>query len=90
MDDDNAINTALYNLLPLLTNETHYVLETSDGGTPNDTLRFLDLKESDNGLYACNVSTERGTDFALMVVNVKGNVQVWLSNCKFYNYLVLI
>uniref|UniRef100_A0A3Q0KF47 Basigin related n=1 Tax=Schistosoma mansoni TaxID=6183 RepID=A0A3Q0KF47_SCHMA len=76
MDDDNAISAAFYNLLPLLTNETHYVLETSDGGTLNDTLRFLDLKESDNGLYACNVSTERGSDFALMIVNVKGNVQV--------------
>ncbi|CAH8492038.1 unnamed protein product [Schistosoma haematobium] len=85
MDDDNAINTALYNLLPLLTNETHYVLETSDGGTPNDTLRFLDLKESDNGLYACNVSTERGTDFALMVVNVKDR---WAALWPFIGIIV--
>ncbi|VDP22484.1 unnamed protein product [Schistosoma margrebowiei] len=85
MDDDNAINTALYNLLPLLTNETHYVLETSDGGTPNDTLRFLDLKESDNGLYACNVSTERGTDFALMIVNVKDR---WAALWPFIGIIV--
>ncbi|KAK4474059.1 hypothetical protein MN116_002645 [Schistosoma mekongi] len=71
MDDDNAINTALYNLHPLLTNETHYIIETSDNGIVNDTLRFLDLKDSDNGLYACNVSNDRGSDFALMIVNVK-------------------
>ncbi|VDP60018.1 unnamed protein product [Schistosoma mattheei] len=85
MDDDNAINTALYNLLPLLTNETHYVLETSDGGTPNDTLRFLDLKESDNGLYACNVSTDRGTDFSLMIVNVKDR---WAALWPFIGIIV--
>nr|CAX74764.1 basigin [Schistosoma japonicum] len=71
MDDDNAINTALHSLHPLLTNETHYIIETGDNGIVNDTLRFLDLKDSDNGLYACNVSNDRGSDFALMIVNVK-------------------
>ncbi|XP_018650434.1 basigin related [Schistosoma mansoni] len=85
MDDDNAISAAFYNLLPLLTNETHYVLETSDGGTLNDTLRFLDLKESDNGLYACNVSTERGSDFALMIVNVKDR---WAALWPFIGIIV--
>ncbi|CAH8468939.1 unnamed protein product [Schistosoma turkestanicum] len=70
MDDEHALNTALHHLQPLMTNETHYVLESSDG-TLNDTLRFLELKGSDNGLYACNVSSERGSDFTLMIVNVK-------------------
>ncbi|CAH8464095.1 unnamed protein product [Heterobilharzia americana] len=71
MDDDNALTSALYNLDNMITNGSNYVLETSEGGTVNDTLRFLELKNSDNGLYACNVSTELGSDFALMIVNVK-------------------
>nr|CAH8821915.1 unnamed protein product [Trichobilharzia regenti] len=84
MDDDNALTSALDSLETLVINETNYVLETSsETGTPNDTLRFLNLKNSDNGLYACNVTTELGTDFVLSIVNVKAYTSVYYRQTSY-------
>ncbi|TPP64583.1 Basigin [Fasciola gigantica] len=71
MEDNNAIAAAENQLGPLEANASHYKLQTSEGGVPNDTLRFNQLLMKDNGLYACNVSNIYGSDLTYVLVNVK-------------------
>lgn len=74
MDDTEALNLALRKLVHLVSNQSNYVFESSQPstGVSNDTLRFIELRNKNNGLYACNVTTEMGSDFTLLLVNVKG------------------
>ncbi|VDP88945.1 unnamed protein product [Echinostoma caproni] len=71
MEDNNAIAAAVNQLGPLDTNKSHYEQQTSEGGVPNDTLRFSQLLMKDNGLYACNASNIYGSDLTYVLVNVK-------------------
>lgn len=72
MEDNNAVAAAENQLGPLEANASNYQLQTSEGGIPNDTLRFTQLLMKDNGLYACNVSNIYGSDLTYVLVNVKG------------------
>ncbi|KAM7538124.1 hypothetical protein Aperf_G00000068207 [Anoplocephala perfoliata] len=72
-DDKTTIFEASDNLKPIdLSDQTWKdAIFSTEGGTPNDTLRFDSISISQNGLFACNASNNHGSDSTFLLVGVK-------------------
>ncbi|VDO03503.1 unnamed protein product [Rodentolepis nana] len=72
-DDKTAISEAAGLLVEIdFSNESWKdAIFSSEGGTPNDTLKFESISIAQNGLFACNVSNVIGSDSTFLLVGVK-------------------
>jgi len=73
-DDVTAINDASSKVEPIDFSDPLWagvVNITAEDGTPNDTMRFVELKVEHNGLFACQVKNTLGNDTTLLMVAVK-------------------